>query len=308
MFRCPGGKRRIAKTIVDRILKQCRDRPIENYCEPFAATASVCLRLLKTVGGVKKVWLNDLDPGTFALWWCVVHDPQEYLNLVEGFKPTKEAFFMFKNELLTGAKFDLPELALRKIVVHQLGYSGLGVMAGGTTSPFGSRWSPRQIRKNVAEARRLLAGKDVLVTKLDFREVLRQVDAETYVYADPPYLTQSKELYQYAFRAHDHEDLRAILAGAKFRWLLSYDDCPEIRRMYQQDEIHELQMTYSINGSREKNELLISPCCDVEQPELEMIQWPSKLGNASTRALWFDKAVSANMQYLDAFLRQSAAD
>jgi len=154
MYRCPGGKRKIASTIVEKILEQCRDRRINSYCEPFVATGSVCLALLKTTGEmIQKVSINDLDKGTFALWWCVLNEPDALLRLVDQFEPSKQAFLQFRNELLGCVEFSLPELAFRKLAIHQLSFSGLGVMAGGTVNPFYSRWSPRQIRKNVNEAR-----------------------------------------------------------------------------------------------------------------------------------------------------------
>ena len=259
MFRCPGGKRRVAETIVDQILEQCGGS-LENYCEPFAATAAVGLRLLKTVS-VERVWLNDIDRGTFSLWWCVLHDQEreEFLRLVDRFKPSKRAFVQFKKDLLSGADFPLTEIALMKIACHQMSFSGLGAMAGGAMTAVSSRWSPRWIRKNVDEARRLFAGSDVRITNLDYKDVLREVDASTFVFLDPPFYQMGTVLYQHSFTETDHADLAAILRSSRFNWLLSYDDCPEIRRMYDRYSIREIQMKYTIHTVRRKNELLIAP-------------------------------------------------
>ena len=260
MFRCPGGKRRIAETIVERIVAQCRDQPIKSYCEPFAATGAVCLALLRDGRcAVEKVWINDIDRGAFALWWCVVNESQKFMDLVDRFKPSRRAFFEFKKELLSGTEFDLPELAFRKIAVHQMSFSGLGVMSGSTMTAVASRWSPKRIRHNVEEAGRLLDGKQVTITNEDFRVVLSQVDRETFVFADPPYMTQGRVLYQHSFSHRDHEELRDLLARAKFRWLLTYDDCSQVRKMYRNDLMTNVNMTYTIHGVFKKNELLITP-------------------------------------------------
>lgn len=267
MFRCVGGKRRIASRIVDRILKECEGRPLTSYCEPFVATGSVCLALLKTVGeATRRVWLNDLDKATFALWWCVLNESDELLHLVDEFKPSRRAFFQFKNELLGCVEFSLPELAFRKLAVHQLSFSGLGVMAGGTVKPVSSRWSPRHIRKNVNEARRLLAGREVTITNMDYKAVLSRVDSDTSVFVDPPYVVAGAVLYQHAFTQKDHVELGSLLAAARFPWVLTYDDCTLVRRMYGDDTIVEVPMTYSVNGISKKRELLITPKSNANIP------------------------------------------
>jgi DNA adenine methylase len=204
-----------------------------------------------------------LDRGTFALWWSVLNEPESFLCLVDEFKPSREAFFRFKKELLRGERLPLTKLALRKIAIHQMSFSGLGVMAGGPASgamsEVASRWSPPHIRSNVEKARRLFAGREIKITNRDYKAVLSEVDAGTFVYADPPYCKPGPVLYQHAFDENNHRELRSLLADAKFRWLLTYDDCPEVRKMYEHDTILEMSMTYTINGIREKKELVITP-------------------------------------------------
>lgn len=260
MYRCAGGKRRIASLIVRRILEQCEGRPVTGYCEPFLASGAVCLELLKVAGEIfQRVWLNDLDRGTFALWWSLLNEPKELRRLVHGFKPSRKMFFRFKRDLLAGENCSLPELALRKLAVHQLSFSGLGVRAGGPMSAISSRWSPRRIDKNIDNARCLLGGKDVTVTNLDYKRVLSQIDVNTFIFADPPFYVQGGALYQYAFTERNHEELCALLSSAKFPWLLSYDDCPKVRQMYPQSRVVEVPMTYTIHGITKKSELLIAP-------------------------------------------------
>jgi DNA adenine methylase len=289
MYRCPGGKRRVAARIVDQIMKQ---RPFTSYCEPFAATGAVCLALLKTAGKtVEKVWLNDLDKGTFALWWSVLNEPNEFLRLVDKFEPSRRAFFQFKNELLGGAEFSLPELAFRKVAVHQMSFSGLGVMAGGAMTAVASRWSPRHIRKNVEEARRLLVDREVTITNRDYKAVLLDLDADTFVFADPPYHFQGSVLYRHAFTEQDHCELRSLLAEAKFPWLLSYDDCPQVRKMYRDDTVVELPMTYTIHGISKKRELLITPKYHTTMKQeigttLPFARWPVLLRESGQSAIF----------------------
>jgi DNA adenine methylase len=260
LFRYPGSKRKTSRTIVERILEIRDVYRFTCYCEPFFGGGAVCFRLLETVGfAIKTVWINDIDPGIYAIWWSVVNQPERFRELVHAFKPTREAFSRFKQELTNGTKLSLPQLALEKLAIHQMSYSGLGTMAGGPMSAIDSRWSTDWIDRNIEKARRLLAGKHLLVTKLDYRELLQDIDESTFLFLDPPYYEKGEVLYQYHFTKHDHEELRSMLEKAEFPWLLTYDDHSEIRRMYGSCTIREIPVLYSINGVAKKNELLITP-------------------------------------------------
>ena len=41
-------------------------------------------------------------------------------------------------------------------------------------------------------------------------------------------------------------------------WILSYNDCPEIRDLYRDYQIHEAEWTYSMNKTKESSELIIT--------------------------------------------------
>ena len=64
-------------------------------------------------------------------------------------------------------------------------------------------------------------------------------------------------LYQYGFTENDHVRLSNRLKSCKFSWLLSYDDCPETRKMYSWATCDTCKVNYSITTARTKQELLI---------------------------------------------------
>lgn len=260
LFRYPGSKGKISRIIVERILRIRDSVPFSSYCEPFFGGGAICFRLLETAGQtIKRVWINDIDGGIFSIWWSVVNQPERFRELVHAFKPSREAFSQFKQELLVGKNFPLPELALKKLAVHQMSFSGLGTMAGGPMSKVASRWSPDWIDKNIDKARRLLSGKNVTITNLDYRLLLPRMHEQTFAYLDPPFFERGSTLYQYSFGIHDHKELRELLESARFPWLLSYDNHPVIRRMYEHEMLHEVPILYTINRVAKKNELLITP-------------------------------------------------
>ena len=54
----------------------------------------------------------------------------------------------------------------------------------------------------------------------------------------------------------DHQSLHKILT-ARDRWVMSYNDCEQIREMYKDYEIREAAWAYGMNKSKESSEILI---------------------------------------------------
>lgn len=83
---------------------------------------------------------------------------------------------------------------------------------------------------------------------------------DAFVYGDPPYY-DSEYVYNDSFTWEDHVRLRDILAHMKGKFLLSYNDCPEIRELYRGFEIFDFSRLHSmvqkITPGKKFNELLI---------------------------------------------------
>ena len=84
---------------------------------------------------------------------------------------------------------------------------------------------------------------------------------DVFVYADPPYVKMGAACYR---QGVDHGALAETLfslSDTGFGWLLSYDDCVEVRKMYSGCRFEPLTVSYSNNGrTRGKaTEALIMP-------------------------------------------------
>ena len=74
---------------------------------------------------------------------------------------------------------------------------------------------------------------NVVVENQDFEQLIRHYDRpDTFFYLDPPYF-QSEGMYEVGFCWDDHVRLRDTLGQIKGKFLLSYNDCPEIRELYE---------------------------------------------------------------------------
>ena len=103
---------------------------------------------------------------------------------------------------------------------------------------------------------------NVVIENQDFEVLIRHYDREgSFFYCDPPYFT-SEYVYDCGFGWDDHLRLHRALTGAKGKFLLSYNDCPEIRGLYAGCEffdftrLHSMVQRYEVG--REFPELLVA--------------------------------------------------
>ena len=122
---------------------------------------------------------------------------------------------------------------------------------------------PFDIRKLFGLFRRLEDRlQTVLVENRDFETLIRSYDRpDAFFYCDPPYYS-TESMYDVGFNWDDHVRLRDTLKTIKGKFLLSYNDCPEIRELYEGFPIfdftrpHSMALRYDANA--EFKELLIA--------------------------------------------------
>ena len=139
-----GGKSKLRKVINTRLQRMLAEvGPDAEYREAFFGAGGLGLSLLAANPGIKRAWLNDADPAMATLWEVVIHNPT---NLHVTVEMTPEAMRLFRRndyyqddlELLrslTGPddlqRIPAENLAVAKLAVHQMSFSGLGARAGG---------------------------------------------------------------------------------------------------------------------------------------------------------------------------------
>ncbi|MBQ3194990.1 MAG: DNA adenine methylase [Clostridia bacterium] len=102
---------------------------------------------------------------------------------------------------------------------------------------------------------------NVVIENQDFESLIKHYDRpDTFFYADPPYLS-TEDMYAVGFGWDDHVRLRDTLKSIKGKFLLSYNDCPEIRELYDGFAIFDFSRTHSMaqryEAGKEFKELLI---------------------------------------------------
>lgn len=87
---------------------------------------------------------------------------------------------------------------------------------------------------------------NVIIENQDFETLIRHYDRpDAFFYADPPYFS-TEDMYDVGFCWDDHVRLRDTLKGIKGKFLLSYNDCPEIRELYEGYPMFDFTRTHSM--------------------------------------------------------------
>jgi DNA adenine methylase len=100
------------------------------------------------------------------------------------------------------------------------------------------------------------------VTRLDALTFARRRSAtlppeKSLLYLDPPYFLKGRELYMNAYEERDHEALAYLVRNElHLPWLISYDDVPQIRRLYSSAHRTKHILRYSASLNRKGRELI----------------------------------------------------
>lgn len=237
LIRYPGSKDkhlRLLAPYLDEGVQESR-----TVVEPFAGTAAITFKLLAGKQ-VDSYHINDIDSGLASLWLAVREQVEELKTLVLRYEPNVADFYEFKEELGQGQRLN-PEAALqtgfKKLVLHQISYSGLGGKAGGPLggrhqrSAYGvdCRWNPNRLLKGIEHCHELLNSVDGKITSSSWESVLDSTPSDSFIYLDPPYYDKGQELYLAGRLDHD---LLAKRLRDFSTWVLSYDDVDEVRALY----------------------------------------------------------------------------
>ena len=241
LLRYPGGKTR-AVDLISRFFP----RDLKHLLSPFLGGGSVELHF--AAKGVK-VYGYDIFSPLVEFWQCLKTEPHQLADEVEKYFPlSKDAFYSLQ-ETHTTLKTKL-QRAAAYYVLNRSSFSG-STLSGGM-SPGHPRFTPSAIDR-VREFR----NPNIYIKKDDYKSSLLQ-HPELFTYLDPPYLIKSW-LYGRKGDAHkdfDHEGLAEVLQNRE-KWVLSYNDCSTIRKLYKKFNIISPNWKYGMSNDKESKEVLI---------------------------------------------------
>ena len=238
-LRYPGGKSRLAKFIA----KVCVDNNINgHYVEPYAGGASVALYLL-IEGYIKKITINDKDKSIYSFWYSVLYRTDEFCNLIENTEINIENWKKQKEiQKNKDQEKDLLKLGFSTFFLNRTNRSGI-INAG----PIGGKEQNGNYKidarfnkqKLISRIRKIAKYKDRIILKnFDAIDLIKEIQNQssnknTIFYFDPPYYLKGPGLYMNAYKEDDHKKIAEEIKKIKnIRWIVSYDNTPEIIKLY----------------------------------------------------------------------------
>ena len=200
---------------------------------------------------------NDFDGNLINLYRCIQHhcgELQRELRWGGAQRPviSREVFSTYKAQLEVPGLTDIQRAARYYYIIR--------ASFGADRDTFGCSRKPMDSTvDHLALVQERL--KDVVIDNRHYADVIRTYNkTKTLFYLDPPYFRT--EGYYQGFARDDHAELRRTLQAVKGRFVLSYNDAPEIRDLYRGYNIHEVQRANTLahaSGKRDTyNELVIT--------------------------------------------------
>ncbi|MBN3758150.1 DNA adenine methylase [Paraburkholderia sp. Tr-20389] len=250
-----GGKRRLADHLIPRFPKH------ECYVEVFAGGAA--LYFLRPPAPVEVI--NDINGELINLYRVVQHHLEEFVRQFKWALSSRQVF-RWLQETSPVTLTDI-QRAARFYYLQQSCFGGKveGQTFGtATTCPPGLNLL--RLEENLSAAHLRLAS--TYIENLDWKACLDKYDRpHTLFYMDPPYW--QTEGYGTPFMMSQYEDMAARLRSIEGKAIVSLNDHPDMRRVFDGFHIETADITYTVGGGGRggvRKELVVFSWDDAASP------------------------------------------
>lgn len=242
-----GGKRRLADRLIPLF------PPHECYVEVFCGGAA--LYFLRPTPANSEV-LNDINGDLVRLYRVLKYHLQEFIRQFE--------FAITSRQIFEWEKMTRPETLTdiqRAARFYYLQHTAFGAKVQGQnygTVTIGGNFDITRIGENLTAAWRRLGGTNI--ENLPWDECIERYDRpHTFFYMDPPYW--QTEGYGVPFEFENYERMANYMRTMKGRAMISINDHPDIRKVFEGLPTLELDIKYTLQKggeSKEAGELVIT--------------------------------------------------
>jgi len=271
-LRYPGGKGKLAEYIKAIVLANDLSGGI--YVEPYAGGSAVALELLQ-LDYVDEIHLNDLNRGVYAFWRSVLDYTDELVERIDQTAVTMDEWHRQKL-VQVNANSRVLDLGFATFFLNRCNRSGIlkaGVIGGKDqkgTWKLDARFNKANLIKRIQAIKqyrnRIVLHREDAVDLV--RALSKKLPSNTLFYLDPPYYIKGQGLYDNFYEHEDHQAVsKAMRKISKSKWIVSYDDVPEIREMYSDFRSLRYRLSYSAQRREQGGEIMFF-CPDLEIPEI----------------------------------------
>jgi DNA adenine methylase len=247
-LRYPGGKSKALKQILPIIPY------FEEMREPMVGGGSVFLSL-KQLFPNKRFWINDLNKDLYFFWKYSKEEVKRLTTNIQKIKSNTEHGHQLFLELTNSDKdFNEFERAVRFFILNRITFSGTADSGGFSKQAFAKRFTNSSIER-VKEMQQLLDS--TRITNEDYEKMLHAPGEEVFIFLDPPYLSKTKsKLYGKKGELHisfDHERFAKNMKKCNHKWLITYDNSPEVIKLFSFANIYEWELQYGMNNYKQES-------------------------------------------------------
>lgn len=288
-LRYPGGKRKLANFI--KLVFETNSLLDGDYIEPYAGGASIALALLFEEYA-RNIWINDIDKSVYAFWYSVLNITDALCRLIND-TPVNMDEWQRQKALQNDPNTDLLQLGFSTFYLNRTNRSGIisGGVIGGKEQKgkwkLNARYNKKDLISRIEKIARFqsrihLGNQDAI---LFLQSTVPHLPDRSLLYLDPPYFVKGQQmLYKSYYRAEDHQELSRYIASLNVRWIVSYDETPEIRALYRDFRSLDYSIHYSAQDRYKGAEVMFF--CD--QLIVDEVADPSKvkrtLANVNSQA------------------------
>jgi DNA adenine methylase len=256
-LRYPGGKGRLGPWLATVIESNALNGGW--YVEPYAGGAGAALYLLLKKH-VEHIVINDADPLVYAFWKSVVDESLAFEDLIRKTPVTMKSRERFQEMVATPDCHPSLDVGFAAFFLNRTSRSGIlaGGVIGGKKQAGAYRLDARYSHEDlIARVRAIGALRDrITVLGMDAFDLLVDCSPgfpkKSLIYLDPPYYLKGSQLYRNHYQHADHEAIARCVRHAKYPLLITYDECNEIRNLYEGMSSSSFSLQYSTHMTRPK--------------------------------------------------------
>jgi len=253
-LRYPGGKTR-ACAILDNILGEHFDVTLfDAVISPFLGGGSFEFYLQNKYG--LNIIANDKFTPLYHFWLQVKTNRADLcaeltkLNVV-----TKEDFTKYRTTILE-LDSEILKQATQYFIINRCSFSGATLSGGFSDEASKKRFTPSSIdRINNLDM------SHIELSNLDFAEFINNTNNNRAImFLDPPYYLEKKsKLYGNNGDLHEQFDHQLLFdkISTKKNWIMTYNNCEYIRKLYKDFKIVDASWSYGMNKSKQSSEIVI---------------------------------------------------
>ncbi len=241
ILRWAGSKRRLAKKLLPLF-------PEHNcYVEVFCGSAA--LYFLRPEPARVEV-INDINREIMNLYRVVQFHLGEFARQFKWAVTSRELFKWYQSmppEALTDI-----QRAARFYYLQQNAFGGyVHKPRFGTTTTCKLAMDWQHIKEKIASAHHRIASTKTIIENLPWHQCIERYDrAHTFFYLDPPYW--QTEGYGVPFGFEEYEQIAKIMRTCKGKVMLSINDHPDMRAVFKEFRMIELDVVYETGHSNSK--------------------------------------------------------